>query len=66
MSAMSKNLLTGSVTFVIGLLLWLFAGDVEIPVFTLTKVGVVFMVIGALEFAYGLYLAVSGPRAARG
>ena len=65
MSAMSKNLLTGSSTFVVGLLLWMFAGDVEIPVFTLTKVGVVLMVVGALEFCYGLYLAMRGPRTAK-
>lgn len=65
MGAMSKNLLTGSATFVVGLLLWLFAGDVEIPVFTLTKVGVVLMVIGALEFCYGLYLAMRAPGATK-
>lgn len=65
MGAMAKNLLTGSATFLVGLLLWLFAGDIEIPIFTLTKVGVVLMVIGALEVAYGLFLAVRGPAAAK-
>ncbi|MEU4427428.1 DUF5708 family protein [Actinoplanes sp. NPDC024001] len=65
MSAARKNLLTGSATLVVGLLLWLFAGDVEIPVLTLTKVGVVMMVVGGLELAYGLYLTARGPGAAR-
>ncbi|MEV4352295.1 DUF5708 family protein [Actinoplanes sp. NPDC049596] len=65
MGAMSKNLVIGSATFVVGLLLWMFAGDIEIPVFTLTKVGVVLMVIGALEFCYGLYLAMRGRDATR-
>ncbi|GIF12092.1 DUF5708 family protein [Actinoplanes teichomyceticus] len=62
---MTRNLLTGSATFVIGLLLWLFTGDIEIPVVTLTKAGVVLMVIGAAEVGYGLYRAVRGPRPAR-
>ncbi|GAB1688993.1 DUF5708 family protein [Krasilnikovia sp. M28-CT-15] len=60
MSAMGKNLATGSATFVVGLLLWRYAGDIEIPVFTLTKVGVVLMVIGALEVGYGIFLAARG------
>ncbi|GAA2668915.1 hypothetical protein Apa02nite_047340 [Actinoplanes palleronii] len=56
---MTAKLLAGSATFVVGLLLWLFAGDVEIPVFTLTKVGVVLMVVGALEICYGWYSGLS-------
>ncbi len=60
MGPVKKNLLTGSATFVVGLVLWLFTGDIETPVFTLTKVGVVLMVIGGLEVGYALYLSVRG------
>jgi hypothetical protein len=49
------NLVEGAVTFVIGLGLWLFTGDVEIPVFTLTKVGVVMMCVGGVLVAAGLW-----------
>ncbi|MFC7548921.1 DUF5708 family protein [Plantactinospora sp. GCM10030261] len=59
-------LLTGTGMFVLGLVLWLFTGDVQTPVFTLTKVGVVLMVLGALEAGYGGYLAIRGGDAAGG
>ncbi|MFI8830503.1 DUF5708 family protein [Streptomyces afghaniensis] len=49
------NLVEGAVTLVIGLGLWLFTGDVEIPVFTLTKVGVVMMCVGGALVAAGLW-----------
>jgi len=62
MRADFKNLAWGGVTFVIGLALWLFTGDVETPVITLTKVGVVLMVLGGLEAAYGLYRSVAGEK----
>ncbi len=55
MSRSTRNLLDGVVTFVIGLVLWLFTGDVEIPVITLTKVGVVMMCVGGALVATGLY-----------
>ncbi|WP_106396729.1 DUF5708 family protein [Actinocorallia populi] len=58
----AKALLWGVVTFVIGLLLWRFTGDVETPVVTLTKLGVVLMVVGGLEAAYGIYRSVIGGR----
>jgi hypothetical protein len=58
MSQASKNLLEGVVTFVIGLSLWLFTGDVEIPVVTLTKVGVVMMCVGGALVVTGLYQSV--------
>ncbi|XVV17411.1 DUF5708 family protein [Actinoplanes sp. CA-131856] len=57
MSSTVKILLSGAGTFVVGLLLWLFTGDVETPVITLTKVGAVMMVFGAAEFLWGLYQA---------
>ncbi|SNY45269.1 DUF5708 family protein [Paractinoplanes atraurantiacus] len=56
-----KIMLAGAATFVVGLLSWLFTGDVETPVFNLQKVGVVLMVIGGLEFLWGLYQAARAP-----
>ncbi|MEU4579425.1 DUF5708 family protein [Nonomuraea sp. ATR24] len=50
-----KNLFTGLAVFVGGLLLWQFGLDVEIVVFNPSKIGVVMMVIGALEALWGLY-----------
>ncbi|MFF5077687.1 DUF5708 family protein [Actinoplanes sp. NPDC000266] len=61
MSPTVKILLSGAATFVVGLLLWLFTGDVETPVITLTKLGAVMMVAGALEFLWGLYQAARSP-----
>lgn len=57
MTAAHKTLLTGSITFVAGLALWLFGLDVEIFIFTPSKVGVVLMVLGGLEVMYGAYRA---------
>jgi hypothetical protein len=56
----AKNFTEGIVTFGVGLALRLFTEDVHIPVFTLTKVGVVLMVIGGIEILYGLYRVMSG------
>ncbi|MFD0856594.1 DUF5708 family protein [Actinomadura adrarensis] len=56
----SKNLAEGVVTFVIGLVLRLFTGDVETPIITLTKVGVVLMVVGGVLVLIGLFQAVRG------
>ncbi|MFF9567410.1 DUF5708 family protein [Streptomyces sp. NPDC014685] len=53
-----KALVGGGVTFVVGLALWQFTGDVETPVVTLTKLGVVLMALGVLEVLYGLYKGV--------
>jgi len=51
-----KRLLSGGITFAGGLGLWLFTGGIDTPVITLTKVGVVLMVVGVAEALYGLYL----------
>ncbi|MFI1353571.1 DUF5708 family protein [Streptomyces sp. NPDC020898] len=40
-----------------GLALWLFAGDVELPFVTLTKVGVVMMCVGGALLLTGLFQA---------
>ncbi|MEU9790811.1 DUF5708 family protein [Streptomyces sparsogenes] len=63
MSKALKQLLEGSVTLVVGLALWLFTGDVELPVVTLTKVGAVMMFWGGAQLLYGAYLGVAGQRA---
>jgi hypothetical protein len=58
MSKAMKDLLEGAGVFGIGLVLWLFTGDVETPVVTLTKVGVVMMCVGGVLVATGLYRTV--------
>ena len=58
MSRATRNLLEGAVTFTVGLVLRLFTGEVEVPVLTLTKVGVVLMCVGGALTATGLYQAV--------
>ncbi|WP_030545727.1 DUF5708 family protein [Streptomyces albus] len=65
MASSMKNLIEGAITFVVGLALWLFTGDVEIPVFTLTKVGVVLMFVGGGLLLLGLYQSVTGSRAVK-
>jgi hypothetical protein len=57
MSQAAKNLLEGVGTFVVGLMLWMFTGDVEVPVVTLTKVGMVMMCVGGVLVVLGLYQA---------
>ncbi|MEU0811688.1 DUF5708 family protein [Streptomyces sp. NPDC005970] len=57
-----KQLLEGSVTLVIGLALWLFAGDIELPVVELPKIGVVMMCWGGAQLLYGSYLGAAGQR----
>ncbi|CAM5333447.1 hypothetical protein SALBM311S_07695 [Streptomyces alboniger] len=58
MSKATRNLLEGAGTLVIGLVLWLFTGDVEVPVVTLTKVGVVMMCVGGALVLTGGYQAL--------
>lgn len=60
MSKARGKLVEGIATFVIGLGLWLFAGDVEVPVVTLTKVGVVMMCVGGVLVASGLWQGARG------
>ncbi|MFH9010040.1 DUF5708 family protein [Streptomyces sp. NPDC017943] len=55
MSRGRGGLLEGAVTFTAGLALWLFAGDVEVPWVTLTKVGVVMMCVGAAQAVAGAW-----------
>ncbi|MEU5196265.1 DUF5708 family protein [Streptomyces scabiei] len=62
MNSAIKALAGGGITFVVGLALWMLTGDIETPVVTLTKLGVVLMALGALEVAYGLYKGVVGGK----
>ncbi|MFD5949383.1 DUF5708 family protein [Streptomyces collinus] len=57
MSKARGNLVEGLITLMIGLGLWLFAGDVEVPLVTLTKVGVVMMCVGGALVAAGFWRA---------
>ncbi|MPY49502.1 DUF5708 family protein [Streptomyces acidicola] len=65
MTRASKNLLEGVVTGAVGLALWLFTEDVEVPVVTLTKVGVVMMCVGGAQAVMGLYRSVRAPAGGR-
>lgn len=60
MRSASKNMIEGIVFFVVGLGLRLFAEDVEIAFFTLSKVGVVLMFVGGATLAYGIFQQVRG------
>ncbi|ELP62910.1 DUF5708 family protein [Streptomyces turgidiscabies] len=62
MSGATKNLLEGAATLVIGLVLWQFAGGVDIPFVTLTKVGVVLMCVGGALLLTGLFQRARPPR----
>ncbi|MET9763509.1 DUF5708 family protein [Streptomyces sp. NPDC006372] len=60
MNKAKQYLSEGVVTFLIGLLLWRFTGDVDVPVVTLTKVGIVMMIVGGVLSASGLWHAARG------
>ncbi|MFE0472212.1 DUF5708 family protein [Streptomyces sp. NPDC058947] len=60
MSKAKQYAAEGVITFLIGLALWRFTGDVDVPVVTLTKVGVVLMVVGGVLSANGLWHAARG------
>ncbi|MEU0544680.1 DUF5708 family protein [Nocardia sp. NPDC005978] len=45
------SILIGVAVLAVGLALWLFARDIETPVISLHKVGVVVAIIGGLEVA---------------
>ncbi|OXS32648.1 DUF5708 family protein [Streptomyces sp. XY006] len=60
MSKAKQYAAEGVITFLIGLALWRFTGDVDVPVVTLTKAGVVLMVVGGVLSANGLWHAARG------
>ncbi|MEU4273203.1 DUF5708 family protein [Streptomyces sp. NPDC026092] len=62
MTPASKNIVEGALCAVIGVALRLFTEDVHIPVFTLTKVGLVLIAIGGIQMAYGVYQSFRARR----
>ncbi|MFE0808423.1 DUF5708 family protein [Streptomyces sp. NPDC058794] len=50
-----RSLWEGGGIFVAGLVLWMFAGDVDVPVVELTKAGVVMMCVGGAQTLWGLF-----------
>ncbi|MDA0635868.1 DUF5708 family protein [Nonomuraea sp. MCN248] len=54
-----KTIITGLAVLAGGTALWLFGADVEIVVFTPSKIGVVLMALGAVEALYGVYRVVT-------
>jgi hypothetical protein len=65
MNPVRRNLTTGSITLLVGLPLWLFAGGIKTPIVTLTKLGIVLMVVGGCEILYALYLKIRGGEFSR-
>ncbi|MDC0771026.1 DUF5708 family protein [Streptomyces sp. HD] len=65
MTKARKHLLEGTVHVLVGLPLWLFTEDVEVPIVTLTKVGLVVTCIGGLLVAEGLYRTLREPAGPR-
>jgi len=63
MSSARKYGISGVAMIVVGALLWRFAGDIETPILTLSKVGRVLVVVGAVELVYAIYLSMRGERA---
>ncbi|MFF4473202.1 DUF5708 family protein [Streptomyces sp. NPDC001599] len=49
-----RNVWEGAATFVVGLALWLFTGDVDVPVVDLAKVGIVMMCVGGAQTGWGI------------
>jgi hypothetical protein len=66
MNRANKSLSEGVVLIVAGLALWLFTGDIHTPVITLTKVGAVVTVVGALYILHGSYVYATTWRQGRG
>lgn len=62
MNRITAHILSGLICILVGTGLVLFAGDVETPIITLSKLGVVLLVIGGLDLVYGAYLAVTNKK----
>lgn len=58
MNKARTELIWGLGLLVVGFPLWYFTGDVQTPVFTLSKVGMVLMVVGLICLIYSLVLAL--------
>ncbi|MFG3253046.1 DUF5708 family protein [Streptomyces sp. NPDC048172] len=64
MSKVMKETVEGVVLLLVGLALWQFADGVETPVITLTKVGLVLAVVGAVTLLHAAWLAAREPKGA--
>ncbi|GAB2726424.1 DUF5708 family protein [Streptomyces bullii] len=62
MSRGARHLGEGSATLAIGLVVWLFAGDVEVPAVSLAKAGIVMMCVGGAQVLWGLYRSLRAAR----
>ncbi|MEV0052103.1 DUF5708 family protein [Saccharopolyspora shandongensis] len=62
--AARRTLVSGVVLALIGAVLWATTGGVELPVVSLSKVGVVLLVVGAIEIVVGLAMVIG--RSVRG
>ncbi|MFJ8913076.1 DUF5708 family protein [Amycolatopsis sp. NPDC102389] len=62
MSANVKSLIIGAVMLVGGLILWMVGGGVEIPVFSLDKVGIVLAVLGGIELVITASVMIFPPK----
>ncbi|MCK9894580.1 DUF5708 family protein [Frankia sp. AgB32] len=66
MSANVKSLITGAFMLVVGLILYFTTDAVHTPVFTLTKVGVVLVVLGVIELVITTTVMVFPPKKSQG
>lgn len=55
-SAGRREILWGVLSSVVGFVLWQFARDIETPIITLSKVGVVLLIVGIGGILYGVYM----------
>ncbi|MGC9441670.1 DUF5708 family protein [Streptomyces sp. WG5] len=56
-----RHLWEGGATFLAGLALSLFAGDVDVPGVDLSKIGIVMRCVGGAQTAWGLYRSARRP-----
>lgn len=54
-----REILWGILSAVVGFVLWQFARDIETPIITLSKVGVVLLVVGIGGVLYGSYMVAT-------
>ncbi len=64
MTKTRRELLIGAATAVVGGALKLFADDVDTPVFSLGKIGLVLLIVGVAEVLYALFVMARGDRTA--
>ncbi|WTW99696.1 DUF5708 family protein [Streptomycetaceae bacterium NBC_01309] len=60
-----RDVVIGIFGIAIGALLKLYAGDVDVPAVELDKLGLILVVIGALDLLYGVFRVVTRRRSRR-